>query len=76
MARGVWRNNDTYLALAIRIFEEKKKIMSLEDISEEILKKRRRKHGKTPKKSIYSALWNAEEISITKDGLFGLKEWG
>ena len=73
MARGVWRSQNTYLALAISILEEKKKVMSLDDISKEILKRRKKKHGKTPKKSIYSALWNAEEISITKDGNFGLK---
>ena len=49
--------------------------MDFDDICEEILKRRKKKHAKTPKKSIYSALWGCKEISIPKRGLVGLKEW-
>ena len=75
MAKGLWRNKDTYSSIAIDILKEKKKTMDFDDISEEILKRRKKKHAKTPKKSIYSALWGCKEISIPKKGLVGLKKW-
>jgi hypothetical protein len=75
MARGAWRNKDTYSSIAINILKEKNGIMDFDDICEEILKRRKKKHAKTPKKSIYSALWGCKEISIPKRGLVGLKEW-
>lgn len=77
MARGVWKNNhESYLALAVTILKERNKPMNLDDLSKEILRRRRKPHGKTPKKSIYSALWHAKEITTTKNGLYSLKEWG
>jgi hypothetical protein len=75
VARGTWRSNDTYLSLAIEILKEKKKPMDLEDISKKILQRRKGRVGSTPKKSIYSALWVSNEIKITKDCKFALKDW-
>ena len=75
MAKGLWRNKDTYSSIAIDILKVKKKTMDFDDLCEEILKKRKKKHAKTPKKSIYSALWSNDEISIPKRGIVGLKEW-
>lgn len=77
MARGIWRNNhESYLGLAIAILKEKKKPMTFDDLSDEILKRRTKPYAKTPKKSIYSALWCSDKISVKKDGLYRLKEWG
>ncbi len=48
--------------------------MDFDDLCDEILKRRKKKHAKTPKKSIYSALWGCSEISIPKRGKVSLKE--
>lgn len=76
MARNKWETPDTYLGLAISILKENKNPMTLEEITEKILKLRKREHGKTPEKSIYSALLRSKEI-VKKPGTgkYLLREW-
>lgn len=50
--------------------------MTIDEITEKILRVRKRKHGKTPEKSIYSALLRSKEI-VKKPGTdkYLLREW-
>jgi hypothetical protein len=75
MRRYYRRSNDSYLYLAIEVLTEKNKKMDLETITKEILERRKKNHAKTPKKSIYSALWRAEQIIKYENGQYGLKKW-
>ena len=76
MRRYYRRSNDSYLYLAIEVLTEKNKKMDLETITKEILERRKKNHAKTPKKSIYSALWRSEQIVKYDNGQYGLKSWG
>ena len=75
MRRYYRRSNDSYLYLAIEVLTEKNKKMDLETIAKEILERRKKNHAKTPKKSIYSALWRSEQIIKYENGQYGLKKW-
>ena len=75
MNRNYRKNNDSYLYIAIEVLTEKNKKMDLETITKEILERRKKNHAKTPKKSIYSALWRSEQIIKYENGQYGLKKW-
>ena len=76
MAKNKWQNSDTYLGLAISILKENKNPMTIKEITEKILEVRTRNHGKTPEKSIYSAVLRSKEI-VKRPGTdkYILREW-